>query len=176
MGAGSKVRPQLAERQAGRRRPGRRWEQVWGWGERGKGETRGPGRLTRPGDSQEAGPGSRRRPKKTGRGAGEGEGKDWVHAELSSHLPPPGSALAGTPRPVPPSWPRPLSGSLPGHTASARPRRLRVPQQPTAEHARSASCRTGAADGTRVPCLCSSRQRFPSTSNFGETSLPSSSP
>lgn len=41
-----------------------------------------------------------------GKGRRQEKGRDRVGAELSSHLPPPGSALAGTQRPVPPSWPR----------------------------------------------------------------------
>ena len=100
-------------------------------------------------------------PRRPRLGAGRERGRDWVASGPSSHLPPPGLALAGSQRPIPPSWPRLFSSSLPGHTAREGPARLlRVPKRPTVERggrAREWSMRSGcvAALGAR----CSQRRR-----------------
>lgn len=139
VGAGSKVRPELAERQ-GRCGPeggGNRF----GGGENG-GDTR-----SEEADKTRRISGSKTWPPASphydwGRG---GEGKDRAHAELPSHLPPPGWAPAGTPRPVPPSWPRLLPAPFrvtrrahaqPGVYGSHRgPQRSGAAEPPPVEHA-----------------------------------------
>lgn len=110
--------------------------------------------------------------RRAGQGAGRGRGRDRVAAGLSSHLPPPGLALAGSQRPVPPSWPRLLSSSLPGHTARAGAARLlRGPRRPRAERggrAREWSMRSGRAVARAARCRrsprsqsrCSSPQKY----------------
>lgn len=127
-----KVRPKLAERQ-GRCGPERRWEQVWGGGRGEGGNTRSEGadKTGRFSGNKTWLPSS---PHYSGvRGRGGRRQGSGPRGTLRS---PPTARLgsAGTPRPVPPSWPRLLSSSLPGHTARARPAgRLRVPPRPKPE-------------------------------------------
>lgn len=115
-GVGSKVRPRTAHQQGD-----------------GRGRTAVGTSLRRAEDGQRR-PGGQDRanlrqrdlapvvsPSESGWGPGRGRGRDRDGTERSSHLPPPGSGLAGTRQPVPPRWPRLLSGSLPGHPARARP-------------------------------------------------------
>lgn len=147
---------------------------------------RGPRRLTGPrteriSDSKTWLPSST--PRRQRLGAGRGRGRNWVAAGPSSHLPPPGLALAGSQRPVPPSWPRLSSSSLPGHTAEAGAARLlRVPPRPTVERggrARERSMRSGRAAAWGERCSqsprslsrCSSPQEYavPSPCHLGST-------
>lgn len=117
-------------------------------------------------------------PGTVGQGAGRGRGRDRVAVGLDSHLRPPGLALAGSQRPVPPSWPRLLSSSLPGHTArTGAAELLRGPPRPTVERggrAREWSMRSGRAAARRARCRrrprsqsrCSSPQKYAALSLF----------
>lgn len=92
-GSGSKVRPKLEDQQGRGKGPLRQWERVWGDGRMGGVRSEDGARTERISESKTSAI--------RGVGRGPGRERDRVRAELSSHLPPPGVALAGTQQPGP---------------------------------------------------------------------------